>query len=191
MGLKDEVEFVKESLSTDEKILENAFKVEKTYNKHKKKIWLFVGLVVLAIVAWNYKSYQEKKSTVMANETLRALEKSPDDKALADKLKSLNPKLYELYSYSAAIKSTDKKELERLSKGSDKLIADISRYHLGLLNQDQKDSKYYHDLSIMQEAYEALNKKNYKMAKSKLMQIDDSSPLAGVAKKMSHYLAGK
>jgi len=191
VGLKDEVEFVKESLTTDEKILENAFKVEKTYNKHKKKIWVFAGIVVLVIAGWNYKTYQDKENLMAANETLAALEKTPDDKALAEKLKSLNPKLFELYSYSTAIKSTDAKELERLSKSSDTLIADISRYHLGLINQTQEDSKYYHDLSLMQEAYAALNKKDYKTAKSKLMQIDDNSQLAPIAKKMDHYLAGK
>ncbi|MDQ7085513.1 MAG: hypothetical protein Q9M36_11560 [Sulfurovum sp.] len=47
MSIKDDVNYVKKSLSSDEKVLESAFKLETLYRKHKVKLWgLAIALVV-------------------------------------------------------------------------------------------------------------------------------------------------
>lgn len=191
MSIKDEVEFVKESLSNDEKMLESAFKVEKVYKKHKSKIWLTVSIIGLLIAYNVFSSYAQQKRLVAGNEALSTLEKSPDDKlALAD-LKQSSPKLYDLYRYSLAVKNSNEEVLKELSASDDELVSDLSKYHLGVLNGEPKDSKYYSDLSTLQIAYMAIKNKEYDAAREKLTEIDDKSSLAGIAKKMRHFLVGK
>lgn len=191
MSLKDEVEFVKESISKDEKMLESAFRFEKIYKKHKTKIWIVVIALLLWVAFSQYMSYQKQQNINASNEALSALEKSADDKEALNKLKDVNPKLYDLYSYSVAVKNEDTSTLEKLSSSNDEIVADLSKYHLGVLSGDPQDSKYYSDLSTLQAAYAAIRKKDYDTAKERLTEIDDKSPVMPIVNKLKHLLIGK
>ena len=187
MVIKDEFGYVKEELSSDEKLLENAFKLERFYKKHKLKIWALVAIVVLgfgakAVVG----AYKEHKLT-KANYALMKLMSKPYDKSALLELKENNPKLYNLYLYSTAIDKKDIKTLKVVNKSGDDILKDLSSYHINILQSKAGNSKYYSDLSALERAYEALKDGKVSKAKTILSMIGENSPVAGVAKYLKHY----
>jgi len=187
LSIKDEVEFVKGSLSGDEKILESAFKVERIYKKHKLKLWAGIAVVVLLIGAnFGTKAYKEGKLNT-ANEALLTLKADPKNSEAMEQLKANNPKLYELYSYAEATKSGDVKALKELSSSGDALIADISKYHAAALESKSVNSEYYQDLVLVQEAYSALKDNKKDVANQKLTLIAENSPVSSIARLLRHY----
>lgn len=187
MSIKDELNYVKDELSSDEKLLENAFKLERIYKKHKIKIWAVGVLLVLGLGGKALIStYQEHKLS-KANEALMTLINKPDDKTALSELKSNNPKLYNLYIYSTSVDKKSIKGLESISKSSDELLKDLSSYHINILKSKAGNSKYYSDLSTLEKAYEALKSGKKNEAKTMLSMIGENSPVAGVAQYMKHY----
>ncbi len=187
MSIKDELNYVKEELSSDEKLLENAFKLERVYKKHKIKIWAVVAIIILgfggnAVIG----AYQEHK-LMKANDALITLMNSPDNKSALNELKDYNPKLYNLYLYSSSVDKKDIKTLQSLSKNEDPILSDLSAYHSKVLESKAGDSKYYSDLSALEKAYIALKSGKKSEAKAILAMISENSPVAGVAKYLKHY----
>ena len=190
LSLKDEVEYVKGSLNSDEKILENAFKLERIYKKHKIKIWATVAALTLFLGgSVVMQAYQDSKMNA-ANEALLTLQTNPDDASALSSLKDNNIKLYELFSYSEASKNKDIKALETLSSSDDALVADLSKYHAGILDSKVVDSKYYQELVLVEEAFVALKSGTKDLAKQKLALIGENSPVSNTARLLKHYTIG-
>ena len=185
--LKDELNYVKEELSSDEKLLENAFKLERIYNKHKVKIWAVVVLVVIGFGGKALMGVYHEHQLAKANNALVNLINNPNDKESLQELKNYNPKLYNLYTYSKAVDKKDIKTLENISNSDDTMLSDLSKYHINILNSKAGNSKYYSDLSAIEKAYEALKAGNKSEAKTILAMISENSPVAGVAKYLKHY----
>ena len=186
MSIKDELKYVKEELSSDEKLLENAFRLEKFYKKHKLKIWA----TLILVVGWfggkgAFDAYKEHQLE-LANSALLKLEANPKDSQALNQLKESNPKLYNLYLYSRAIEEKDSKKLEELAKSDDKLLMDLAKYHINILKNRAGDSRYYKDLSIIEKAYESLKRGEKKKAREQLALIDVNSPLATIANLLKH-----
>jgi hypothetical protein len=187
LSIKDELEYVKEELSSDEKLLENAFKLERFYKKHKIKIWAVLILVVGGFGGKAiFDAYSEHKLNV-ANQALLTLEANPKDSKALEELKSNNPKLYSLYLYSTAIKNQDIKTLQELTNGDDKLILDLAKYHINILKNRAGESKYYKDLATLEKAYEYIKEGKKAKAKELLSMIDVQSPVANIANLLKHF----
>jgi len=186
VSFKDDVKFVKDELSSDEKVLEGAFKLEKLYKKHKIKIWAFLAVIVMTFGGNAINNYMIQSSLESANSSLLALEKNSNNKEALANLKIKNPKLYELFLYSNAVKSKDSKSLSELSNSKNPMIADISRYHNNIISNKVGNSKYYKDLSTIEEAYEFINANDNQKAVDKLSFIEPNSPLANLAVILKH-----
>jgi hypothetical protein len=188
LSIKDEIKYVKEELSSDEKLLENAFKIERFYKKHKIKIW---AVLILLIVVFGgraiYNAYYEHKLN-LANSALLQLQSNPKNSTALNQLKDNNPKLYELFIYSQAIKDKDIKSLKKLTSSKDSLILDVTKYHLAVLKNRAGDSKYYKDLSIIEKAYEDIKAGKKDKAREALSLIDVNSPLSNIAKLLRHSI---
>lgn len=190
MSLKDQTSFVKEALSGDEKILESAFKLEKLYKKHKFKIWgAGIALVLFFGGTAGIKAYNDSKLN-SANDALLVLQQNPSDKSSLDTLKTNNPKLYELFLYSNALKNADSKALQTLVSSQDKIISDISKYHASIIDNKPTDSIYYQDFVVLLEAFNALKSGQKDIAKEQLSLIEETSPVAGIGKALGHYSIG-
>jgi hypothetical protein len=186
VSLKDDVKFVKEELSSDEKLLESAFRLEKFYKKHRIKIFALLALAVLGFGGKaGYDAYREHRLSV-ANDALLRLEKNPGDKAALRELESNNPKLYALYLYSSAVESKNVAELKRPAASGDPILTDLSRYHEAVLAARAGESRYYPDLSRIEKAYEALKAGKKKEARELLALIGENSPVAGIARLLRH-----
>ena len=61
MALKEEIEYIKQEISTEEKFFESFFKLEKFYKKHKIKIISIIGLVIITVAGYGINDYLQKK----------------------------------------------------------------------------------------------------------------------------------
>lgn len=186
MSIKDDVNFVKQELSSDEKMLEGLLKVEKVYKKHKFKLLVVVVAIILAFGGNAIKAAMEEARLADANSALLSLQKDANNASAQEILKAKNPALYELYSYSSAVKNKDIATLKTLSSSTNPMIADLSKYHVATLSGQQGTSKYYDHLSKVQEAYVAIEKGKTSIAKDKLSFIEQSSPLHNLALILKH-----
>ena len=179
---------VKKELSSDEKVLENVFKLETLYKKHKLKIWGVVAALVLFFGGRSVMTAMHEAKLATANEAFLTLQSNSEDANALSVLKENNPALFELYSYAQASKKQDIKALESLSQSTNEVIADASTYTAAVLNKKPVDSKLYSELAIFQEAYMAIVAGDTKSAKDKLELIDERSPLAVITGFLKHSI---
>jgi len=179
---------VKKELSSDEKVLENVFKLETLYKKHKLKIWGAVVALILFFGGQSVMTAMNEAKLATANEAFLTLQSNSEDSKALGVLKENNPALFELYTYAQASKKQDIKALESLAGSKNEVIADASKYTVGVLNKKPHDSKLYTELSLFQEAYMAIVAGDKKSAKEKLELIDERSPLAVITGFLKHSI---
>jgi len=187
VSIKDELQQVKDELTSDEKILESAFKLERLYKKNKGLIWSILVLLIVGLggnAAWN--GYQQHKLNV-ANDAFMVLQDNPKDTKAATTLEQNNPKLYALFQLSQALKSGEKDRIKLIETSHDPLIADIAKYHVAMLEGTRVNSTYYHDLTVIEEAYVDLKAGKKSKARNKLSLISETSPVAKIAQLFKHY----
>jgi len=188
MNIQDNVNYVKDELTADEKVLESAFKLENLYKKYKILIWGVVGILVIgggSKVALNLINQSKLDS---ANEALITLQTKPDDVKAREILRVNNPALFELFSFKEAIKAKNTKELNQLSSSKNEIIADISAYHGRVLSNKNGKSVYYKNLSLVTNAYNDIKNNKIKDAKLELEMIDNRSSLASISSILAHYI---
>jgi len=185
MSLKDDVKFVKEELSSDEKLLESAFRLERVYRKHRSKIFVVLALLIAGIGGRVLYGAYHQYRLEQANEALLVLRKNPADTAAMKRLEKNNPRLYHLYNYSLSINRKDASSLPRPGKGEE-ILEDIVRYHRNVLVGKAGDSRYYHDLSLVEKAYMLLKKGEKEKARAQLVLVPENSPVAGIARLLKH-----
>jgi len=188
VSIKDDVNYVKKELSSDEKVLESAFKLETIYKKHKFKIW---GVAAALVIFFGGKAIQEsmhESQLETANEAFLVLQQNPTDKASFKILEENNPALLELFFYSQAVKNQDAKTLKTLSSSKNEIIADASAYTAGVLNKKPVDTILYKEMALFEEAYLAIGAGDAKTAKEKLELIDERSPLAVITGFLKHSI---
>jgi hypothetical protein len=177
---------VKKELSSDEKILESAFKLETLYKKYKFVIWGVAIALVLFLVGRTVMTSMEEARLAEANQALLSLQSNPGDAAAINVLKEKNPPLYELYRYHQAVKAGDIEILKTLSSSQNEVVADGSRYSAAVLENKTADSKLYSQMVLLEEAYAAIQSGEMKSAREKLELIDERSSLATVAQLLKH-----
>ena len=66
------------------------------------------------------------------------------------------------------------------------VIADASKYTAAVLSKQSADSKLYKEMTLLQEAYLAIQSGEMKKAKEKLEMIDARSPITPLAQLLKH-----
>jgi len=179
---------VKRELSSDEKVLESAFKLETLYKKHKLKLWVIVAALVLYFGGRAVQESVHASHLAKANEAFLVLQQKPTDKTALKILKENNPALLELFTYAQAAKNRDAKVLERLASSKNSVLSDASRYTAGVLTRKPVDSTLYKEMALLEEAYLAIGAGDTKTAKEKLELIDERSALAVITGFLKHSL---
>ncbi|MGB9801593.1 MAG: hypothetical protein ACPLSX_01400, partial [Arcobacter sp.] len=166
MSLKDNMDFVKEGLNSEEKFLESFVRVERIFKKYKLIIISAVVLIVLALVAMYLTSYFKEQNKIKANIVFQELLKNPNDEKALETLKGLNVNLYdiilysqrdskkdisinakffkELYAYEKAMKEQNANKLGDLSMENDFLLKEFAIFNKALIlaeNGKYKESK--------------------------------------------------
>jgi hypothetical protein len=195
VSIKEQMEYAKEELTQDEKLLAGLIKAERFYKRNKMVILALVAIVVLGGAGYGVMGYLKEQKLLKANEAFLALKANPEDKGAMETLRRENPALAELVTLDRAIEKGDVKALETLKSSGDPLVSDLAAYHLGVLQKRADLLKDYRmksgallkDFALFDEAYLLMKEGKVKEAKERLAMITDNSPLKPVAKMLGHY----
>ena len=195
MSLKENIDMVKDELTSEEKFFEKAVVTEKFVKKYKNV--MIGGVVALVLfVAGNIAYTINKQNTLdSANAALAELQVNSNNPATLARLESLSPALSDVWNYSQALVNKDMTVLEKLQNSDAQLIGDLATYELAQNANDiakldaysNEKNAIYADLARMQSAVLLMNEKKIEEAHTKLSMINVDSPLAQVANALMHY----
>lgn len=192
MSIKENVDYIKSELSSEEKLLEGFVKSERFFKKYKNLlIALIVAIVIGSIIYFVKKSFDESnkyESNILLN---NYLEKG-DEKALQS-LKDKNNSLYQIALYlkarqdgkSAEISLPILKELSEFELAKDK--NDIE----ALDKLSMKGDFLLKDYALFNKALILANEGKYQEAKDTIAKISNDSRTIELVNLLNHYLLTK
>ncbi|WP_163498605.1 hypothetical protein [Helicobacter suis] len=195
MAIKQDLKQIQEEFKSDEKLLEGAFKLERFYKQYKYVLWAILAFLLLWFGYTKFLDMQKesriKKITAIYNEVLQ----NPQNVAVLARLKTIAPKLHDLYLYAKALKNQDEKTLESLKHSTSPLVQTLASYYYASYTQDLKTLQSLNlpglsDFITLQKAYLLQNKPNAaKQIQQILATIPPTSNLYQIATLMRHYPA--
>lgn len=194
LGAKENIEYIKNELSNEEKLLESVIKAEKFYKKHKKKIvGIFAALVIAGVGYIGYEMKVEHDLQI-SNKAYQKLLQNPSDTEALQTLQAKNEKLYHLFLYQQAVKTKDKAALQKIATSSDPVLADLAKYHIAALDRDSEALDRYaidsnailREMAILDESYLLMERNKIAKAREKLSKIE-KSPATPYALLLGHY----
>ena len=195
MSLKENMEAIKEELSSEEKFFESAVRTERFVKRYQKPLIAAVAVSLFAVVgAIGYQAYTNAKIE-SSNTAFNLLMVNPADTKAEQTLKNDNPELYDLWKLSRGIAQNDVTLLEGLKSSETFGVSDIASYEAAAIKGDiqsleeytKKQGALYKDLALLELAISAIEKGDVKTAHQKLALISEESPLYQVAGALSHY----
>jgi hypothetical protein len=197
LAKKSGVEYLKEELSKEEQLLESLIRSERFVKKYRAHLFGAVIFTVVAAGAAYFYQYQKERTLLEANIAYMRLEADPADGAAKRLLEQKSPALYRLYLYKKAVREQDMDQLRKLADSDDKIIADLARYHLYLLQNDIDGLKRYKkegilkDMARLNGAYLLDVGGHYHQAHSLLEEVGGESAAKPYAALLRHYGVGK
>ncbi len=195
MSLKENMEALKEELSSEEKFFESAVRTERFVKRYQKPLIATVVASLLAVVgAIGYQAYRNAKIE-SSNAAFNLLLVNPMDTKAEQTLKNDNPELHDVWKLSRGIAQNDVSILEGLKHSESFGVADIATYEAAAIKGDiqslekytKKQGALYKDLALLELAVSAIEKGDSASAHQKLALITEESPLYQVAEALSHY----
>lgn len=195
MNLKENMQALKEELSSEEKFFESAVKTERFVKKYKKP--MIASVIVLLLGLGGSVTYQiiNDAKVERANTSLNTLLMNPMDQNALNELSSQGGSLYELYSLSKALRANDLKTLQTLKGAKSFEVADIASYESAVLSKDdkaldaysKKQGSIYQELAVIELAVLSIQKGDSKAAHTSLALIKEDSAVYPLAQMLSHY----
>ena len=193
MSIKENVDYVKEELNSQEKFLESFVKGERFYKKYRTLIFASIAIIVIGAIGLVIKKNVDESNKLEANLAFNKVLQNSNDKDALELLKNKNEKLYEvalflqgknenkavdinipvlkeLAEYQVALSNKNVDELSNLSMQGDFLLKEFALFNKALL------------LS---------NEGKYEDAKTVLKLIPQTSKAFELANLLNHYLLTK
>lgn len=195
MSLKENMDALKEELSSEEKFFESAIRTERFVKKYQKPLIATVVASLLAVGgAIGYQAYTNAKLE-SSNAAFNLLLANPSDAKAEQTLKNDNPALYDVWKLSRGISQNDVSILEGLKHSEAFGVADIASYEAAAIKGDvasldqytKKQGALYKDLALLELAVNAIEKGDAKTANEKLALISAESPITQVSGALAHY----
>jgi len=189
LGLKDNLDAVKQEIGAEEQFLESIIKGERFFKKYKKIIISTIIVLIVAGVSYSVMDFLNNKRLNESNKAYLSLKANPNDKKALEILKSKNERLYNFYRFEVAIKNSDKAVLKELSSYSkDPVISDLSSYEFASLEgKTPKKSILLGGFVNLQNGYNKLKEDKITEARVEFAKISLNSPLKNVANSLEHY----
>ena len=193
MSIKENVDYVKTELSSEEKFLENFVRSERFFKKYKTLILSFIIIFIVGFIGVFIKTKIDESNKFEANLAFnKVLENNNDAKALAD-LKAKNKDLYEIALYLQA-----KKEA-KIIETNVPLLKELSKYETALVNKSiteldnvsMQSDFLLKDFAVFNKALFLANEGKFTEAKTTLALIPQTSKAFELAKLLNHYLLTK
>jgi len=192
MNIKNNMDYIKNELSNEEKIFENFVKIEQFLKKYKKTLLVLIIVLILGSLGVFITNKINKASLYEANIALNDFLEKNDQNAL-ETLKKKNTQLYELALYLEA-----KKDLKEANI-SIPYLKELLNFQLAVANSNQelldnvsKNSNFLlKDYAIFNRALLLTNEQKYSEAKTLLQEITKESKAYDLALLLKHYLVTK
>ena len=193
MSLKENVNYVKDELNTEEKFLESFVKVERFYKKYKLIIIAAIIIVIGGGIAlYTIKSVQESNK-LEANIAFSKVLENPKDTASMNILKEKSTQLFQVAQYMQASKEgktpdTQVKYLKELVDYQKALeTKDISK----LNSVSMQNDFLLKEFAIFNKALILTNEGKYEDAKLALKLIPSDSKVNDLVNTLKHFLVTK
>ena len=192
MSIKDDVNYIKNELSSEEKFLESFVKTERFFKKYKKLIVVLIITVIVGSMAFLVKTKLDEKNLYEANIALSNFLENGNQNSL-NQLKEKNRDLYEIALYLDA-----KNEFKNADINL-KYLKELLDFQVALLNSNQSEldlvSKkadfLLKDYAIFNQALILVNNQKYAEAREILGKISQDSRAFELATLLKHYLVTK
>ncbi|PZT48031.1 hypothetical protein B6S12_06085 [Helicobacter valdiviensis] len=190
MSMKQNLNFIKEEINNDEKMLEGLIRFEGWFKRYKIPLIALAVFVILLGIGYYangiYTNMQNEKNYNFYSQALQG-----DEKAL-NSLKESKSKLYDLYLFKNAIGNNDSKTLKSLESSKDPIIARFAKAQNASLNKDTStlSQNSLGEFALLEAAYLQIQKGDFKAADAILLKIPDNSPTKEIANALTHLKAG-
>ena len=162
MSIKENIDYIKDEINTEEKFLEGFVKFERFWKKYKISIIGVVAVILISVVGIMTKDYMDNVTKQKANEAFNMILKNPSDSNALSILKDTNldlhnialflkakkegksieinlPLLKELSQYSIAMKNSDIEKLNSVTLKSDFVLKEYALFNKALLQAKEGD----------------------------------------------------
>lgn len=189
MSLKENVDYIKEEISTEETFLEKFLQLEKFYKKYKKVIFGVASISFLFFIGVNISNYIKEQDLIKDNMMFNKVLSNNEDKISLEYLKQNNQQLYKLAIYMKNKDSaTDLEFLKELSIYS-KAIKENNIDKISSVSV--KQDFLLKDFAIFNKALIQAQNKQYKEAKETLSVIAITSDVRKLVDMLNHFLLTK
>lgn len=193
MSLKENVEFVKKELDSEEKFLESFVKVERFYKKNKKILLAGVVALVVGVSGYSIKNYINAQNKAQSNIAFTQFLNDNNNEAALATLKDTNTRLYNVALY---IKSKNSPTTDVVN---DKYLGTLVAYKKAI---EEKNIEQLNTLSMQKDfllkEFALFNKAliltqegEYSQAKQTLQLIQKDSQVSDLVALLNHYLLTK
>lgn len=192
MSLKEDVGYIKNELSSEEKFIENFVKGERFFKKYKTLIIAVVVILIIGLIGFTIKKSIDNSNKHDANIALSQFLENGDEKAL-ETLKNKNEKLYEVALFLQAKKDNKIASIELpLLKELVKFQTATASNNIEELNSLSMQNDFLlKGFALFNKALILVNEGKYEEAKKELSQISQTSKAYELATLLNHYLLTK
>jgi len=193
MSFKENVDYVKEELNSEEKFLEGFVRVERFYKKYKIIIILAL-IVIIGLVIGLYATKTIQVSNKLdANIAFNKLMENPDDAEAKSTLKDKSQQLYEVALYAQALEKGQFNETElRYFKQLVAYQKALEEQNIDKLNEVSMEKDFLlKEFAIFNKALIQAKEGKYEDAKATLNLIPADSQVNNLVTALKHYLVTK
>jgi len=189
VSLKENIDYVKEEISTQESFMESFFKIEKIYKKYKFVIIAGVTVAIVGMIGYYISNYVQLQNKIEANTLFNQFLENQNDKKILATLKEKDKKLYDiaLFMHDSSA-SNDVEFLKELSLYS-QAMKEQNIDKLTSVTQDQ--NFLLKDFALFNKALLLVQKQQYKEARETIKQIPVNTNLNALVQMLNHYLLTK
>ena len=182
LAVKENIDYIKSEISSQEQLLESAIKGERFFKRNKKWFIIAAIIIVVALVSYSISNAIQEANQAEVNRVYNTLISHPDDSNAKQILISKNPSLYALFVIKTADLNSTALIDEAMNLEIDPLLKEI------LINlKGQKSAKILSNYNALVDGYELLKDGKIDAAKTEFAKIPLNSPLLPIAKNLEHY----
>ena len=189
MSMKENVEYIKQEISTEESFLENFFKVEQFVKKYKKALIATASIVVLAFFGNTYFTYAKNLKILEANTILNKVLQNPNDTTAINQLQQKDTKLYNIALYLKDNTASTSVEFLKELALYNKALKEKNANQIATLSTNQ--NFILKDFALFNQALIQVQNKDYTSAKETLKLIPITSEVSKLTAILNHYLLTK
>lgn len=193
MSIKENMDFVKDELTSQEQFLSSFVSAERFFKKHKNKIIGFTVLLILGGIGLGIKSYIDEENKLASNQAFAKFLSNPSDSQALAEIKNSNQDLYQIANYMLAKKENKENTIDV------KYLKELNAFDVAIKKNDLKklEELSMNDNFLLKEYaifYRALLlAQNGKIAEAKKLadSIPSESSIKELANLLKHYIASK